>query len=200
LRREQGAARADSRATLVQLDRERKAARSTERSLRSEIGELARRVAAAEAHAEVLELAYQAAMAAAGATTAAELVRALAPAAARLCGAERVVLLAGDALVTLAASDDAAPISTTIARWVYTEARPLHLLDPLQEEGFNLQASVQALGRRTVDVVPAVHGGRTLGVLYTDHARLEDTSAAGLDGLARLGAIAGAFLARQEAR
>ena len=55
---------------------------------------------------------------------------------------------------------------------------------------------MQALGERTVDVVPASHAGTTLGVLYTDHARVEGAPEDGLAGLARLGELAGAFLAR----
>jgi hypothetical protein len=109
------------------------------------------------------------------------------------------VLLLGEELAIAGSWEPrpAPPFSRSIARWVQAHGQPLHLLDPSAEERFSLANSVQALGHHTVDAVPVRHAGATLGVLYSDHARVEELPADGLAGLARLGELVGAWLGRR---
>lgn len=125
--------------------------------------------------------------------------------AAALAGAERTVLLLGPELdcrgaydatgVPLARAQD---VSHSIARWVYENGEPLHLLDAQSDDNFQVQKSVMALGLRTVLAVPVVHAGRRLGVLYSDNQRLVEVSPQALHTLARIGELVGAYLSRAE--
>lgn len=145
-----------------------------------------------------LALASRIGLAAAGAADLAALVPALAREAAEVTGADRLLVLLGDALAPAASwqTQPELPYSATIARWVHEHGRALHVLDPREEVDFQLQASVQALGGRTTDAAPIVYAGRRWGVLYSDHPYDAATRPGALAGLGRLADAVGALLAR----
>ncbi|MDB5100970.1 MAG: hypothetical protein JWM80_5391 [Cyanobacteria bacterium RYN_339] len=152
-----------------------------------------RRRELAEAAAAEQAVAARMALAAARAGTLEALLPAVRAEAEALCGADRVVVLLGSAL---AAVEPGAAYSRTIARWVYEQRQPLHLLDPRADKLFNAQASVRDLGGRTLDLAPILHRGDVLGVLYTDHPYDALPRPGGLAGLMRVAEALGALLAR----
>ncbi|HEY9722617.1 MAG TPA: GAF domain-containing protein, partial [Oscillatoriaceae cyanobacterium] len=153
-----------------------------------------------------LECLHRLALATLGARTLDGLMGPIAVEAAALAGAERTVLLLGDDLDCRGAYDaggraiaEAADVSHSIARWVYENGEPLHLLDAQSDDTFQVQKSVMALGLRTVLAVPVAHAGRRVGVLYLDNQRIVEVSPQALHTLARVGELVGAYLSRADA-